>query len=372
MSLVFWKPLFVRARRWRSSPSAPPSSRSRCGRRHPRAAGRRGARGVLAIPARTSRCSPRRPPAGRGICRAADPRRLARRDRLRGGRGGRLAARRAADPAGAGTALGATCCDDVRAALRHRARRAPPWCCRPARRPVVDADVRSLVVSSDIFAYATGLRSASTRWRRGSAPRRRGRGSRGAAVATIVIATVLSPLAAGPAVWFGPMFGAVILVRHARRSRRVDDQARHRREGHVVLAARSRRDPRPARLVLPSAAAALLLFFATPEGIMSTMPSTFPRDATAASATTRRRSTSSSPPPRAEFDRATGGLRAGRHPADRVHDGRGGYATPAVDAALERLEDAFAVRERDRAVRGGGSRPATRAPGSSRRRSSAG
>ena len=35
---------------------------------------------------------------------------------------------------------------------------------------------------------------------------------------------------------------------------------------------------------------------------------------------------------------------------------RGGYATPPVDAALERLEDAFAVREREQAVRAGGER----------------
>lgn len=35
---------------------------------------------------------------------------------------------------------------------------------------------------------------------------------------------------------------------------------------------------------------------------------------------------------------------------------RGGYATAAVDAALERLEDAFAARERERKLRGAGER----------------
>ncbi len=35
---------------------------------------------------------------------------------------------------------------------------------------------------------------------------------------------------------------------------------------------------------------------------------------------------------------------------------RGGYVTAAVDAALERLEDAFATRERDRVMRGSGER----------------
>lgn len=35
---------------------------------------------------------------------------------------------------------------------------------------------------------------------------------------------------------------------------------------------------------------------------------------------------------------------------------RGGYATAAVDAALERLEDAFAARERDRILRKAGER----------------
>jgi DivIVA domain-containing protein len=59
---------------------------------------------------------------------------------------------------------------------------------------------------------------------------------------------------------------------------------------------------------------------------------------------------------RAEFDRPTGGVRAADVRRTAFTMRRGGYATAAVDSALERLEDAFAQRERDAAIRTGGER----------------
>jgi DivIVA domain-containing protein len=89
---------------------------------------------------------------------------------------------------------------------------------------------------------------------------------------------------------------------------------------------------------------------------MAAMPSTFPRE--------RNRRLGYDPnevdrfiaSARAEFDRNSGGLRAVDVRRTAFTMRRGGYATPAVDAALERLEDAFAVRERENAVRSGGER----------------
>lgn len=88
---------------------------------------------------------------------------------------------------------------------------------------------------------------------------------------------------------------------------------------------------------------------------MSAMPTTFPRE---------RRRPGYDP---AEVDRFIAAARQAydapgsrlsaaeiRHTAFTMK--RGGYATRAVDAALERLEDAFARRERDRATANGGDR----------------
>jgi DivIVA domain-containing protein len=89
---------------------------------------------------------------------------------------------------------------------------------------------------------------------------------------------------------------------------------------------------------------------------MSAMPSTFPRE--------RNRRLGYDPQEvdrfiasaRDEFDRRSGSLRSVDIRQTGFTMRRGGYATPAVDAALERLEDAFAVREREAAVRSGGER----------------
>lgn len=88
---------------------------------------------------------------------------------------------------------------------------------------------------------------------------------------------------------------------------------------------------------------------------MATVPTTFPR---------ARRRPGYDP---AEVDRFVAAARAsfdgrgGRMTAAEIRRTaftmrRGGYATGAVDAALERLEDAFAQREREAAVSGGGER----------------
>lgn len=89
---------------------------------------------------------------------------------------------------------------------------------------------------------------------------------------------------------------------------------------------------------------------------MSAMPSTFPLE--------RNRRLGYDPAEvdrfvasaRAEFDRQSGSLRAADIRQTAFTMRRGGYATPAVDAALERLEDAFAVREREAVIRSGGER----------------
>jgi DivIVA domain-containing protein len=59
---------------------------------------------------------------------------------------------------------------------------------------------------------------------------------------------------------------------------------------------------------------------------------------------------------RAEFERRSGSIRSVDVRRTAFTMRRGGYATAAVDAALERLEDAFAQRERDSAVQSGGER----------------
>jgi DivIVA domain-containing protein len=89
---------------------------------------------------------------------------------------------------------------------------------------------------------------------------------------------------------------------------------------------------------------------------MTAMPSSFPRE--------RGRRLGYDPAEvdhfiavaRTEFERHGGSLTAAHIRTTAFTMKRGGYATPAVDAALERLEDAFAGRERDAAMRNGGER----------------
>ncbi len=69
-----------------------------------------------------------------------------------------------------------------------------------------------LVVSSDIFAYATGLRFGKHPMAPRISPKKTWEGLAGAAIATIAIATALTPWLLDRPLWFGPLFGAVILV----------------------------------------------------------------------------------------------------------------------------------------------------------------
>ena len=86
---------------------------------------------------------------------------------------------------------------------------------------------------------------------------------------------------------------------------------------------------------------------------MSAMPSTFPREPHRRSGYDPQEVDQFIAVARAEFARTDGQLRAAHIRQTAFTMRRGGYATAAVDSALERLEDAFAVRERDLAVKGG-------------------
>ena len=121
-----------------------------------------------------------------------------------------------------------------------------------------------VVVASDIFAYATGLRFGRHPMAPRISPKKTWEGLAGAAIATIVIATVLTPLLLDRPIWFGPLFGAVILVTGTlgdlgesmiKRDIGVKDMSSWL-PGHGGIL--DRLDS-----VLPSASAALLLFLAT-------------------------------------------------------------------------------------------------------------
>lgn len=90
--------------------------------------------------------------------------------------------------------------------------------------------------------------------------------------------------------------------------------------------------------------------------MMSAMPSTFPRERRGRQGYDPEEVDRFISSARAEFDRRSGGLRSADVRRTAFTMRRGGYATSAVDAALERLEDAFAERERDAAIRKGGER----------------
>ncbi len=121
-----------------------------------------------------------------------------------------------------------------------------------------------LVVSSDIFAYATGLRFGKHPMAPRISPKKTWEGLSGAAVATIVIATALTPWLLDRPLWFGPLFGLVILATGTlgdlgesmiKRDLGVKDMSSWL-PGHGGIL--DRLDS-----ILPSASAALLLFFVT-------------------------------------------------------------------------------------------------------------
>ncbi|MGT2426614.1 phosphatidate cytidylyltransferase [Amnibacterium kyonggiense] len=119
-------------------------------------------------------------------------------------------------------------------------------------------------VASDIFAYATGLRFGRHPMAPRISPKKTWEGFAGAAVATVVLATAVTPWLLDRPIWFGPVFGAVILVTGTlgdlgesmiKRDIGVKDMSSWL-PGHGGIL--DRLDS-----ILPSAAAALLLFFAT-------------------------------------------------------------------------------------------------------------
>lgn len=121
-----------------------------------------------------------------------------------------------------------------------------------------------VVVVSDVFAYTTGLRFGKHPMAPRISPKKTWEGFSGAAVATVVIGSVLSPLVLDRPLWFGPVFGAVILVTGTlgdlgesmiKRDIGVKDMSSWL-PGHGGIL--DRLDS-----ILPSAAAALLLYFAT-------------------------------------------------------------------------------------------------------------
>jgi phosphatidate cytidylyltransferase len=121
-----------------------------------------------------------------------------------------------------------------------------------------------LVVSSDVFAYVSGLRFGKHPMAPRISPKKTWEGLAGAAIATIVVATLLTPWLLDRPLWFGPLFGAVILVTGTlgdlgesmiKRDIGVKDMSSWL-PGHGGIL--DRLDS-----ILPSASAALLLFFAT-------------------------------------------------------------------------------------------------------------
>ena len=69
-----------------------------------------------------------------------------------------------------------------------------------------------VVVSSDVFAYVTGLRFGKHKMAPRISPGKTWEGFAGAAAATILVGMLLAPLLLERPVWFGALFGVVILV----------------------------------------------------------------------------------------------------------------------------------------------------------------
>lgn len=122
----------------------------------------------------------------------------------------------------------------------------------------------AVVIASDIFAYATGLKFGRHPMAPRISPKKTWEGFAGAAVATILLGALIAPLLLDRPVWFGAVFGVLILVTGTlgdlgesmiKRDIGVKDMSSWL-PGHGGML--DRLDS-----VLPSASAALLLFFAT-------------------------------------------------------------------------------------------------------------
>lgn len=122
----------------------------------------------------------------------------------------------------------------------------------------------AIVVASDIFAYATGLRFGRHRMAPRISPAKTWEGFAGAATATVVLGAVLAPLLLGRPAWFGALFGALILVTGT-----MGDLAESMIKRDIGVKDMSSWLPGHGGFldridsVLPSAAAALLLYLAT-------------------------------------------------------------------------------------------------------------
>ncbi|WP_375389746.1 phosphatidate cytidylyltransferase [uncultured Amnibacterium sp.] len=121
-----------------------------------------------------------------------------------------------------------------------------------------------VVIASDVFAYATGLRFGRHKMAPRISPGKTWEGFAGAATATIVLGMVLAPLLLDRPIWFGAVFGAVILLTGTlgdlgesmiKRDIGIKDMSSWL-PGHGGILDRI-------DSVLPSASAALLLFLAT-------------------------------------------------------------------------------------------------------------
>ncbi len=121
-----------------------------------------------------------------------------------------------------------------------------------------------LVVASDVFAYVTGLRLGRHKMAPRISPGKTWEGFAGAALATVVIGAALGPLLLERPVWFGALFGVLILITGTmgdlgesmiKRDLGVKDMSSWL-PGHGGFLDRI-------DSILPSAAAALLLYLAT-------------------------------------------------------------------------------------------------------------
>ena len=69
-----------------------------------------------------------------------------------------------------------------------------------------------VVVATDLFAYVSGLLFGKHPMAPRISPKKTWEGFAGSATAAIVVATILAPLLLGEPLWFGPIFGVVVLV----------------------------------------------------------------------------------------------------------------------------------------------------------------
>jgi phosphatidate cytidylyltransferase len=70
----------------------------------------------------------------------------------------------------------------------------------------------SVVVATDVFAYVSGLAFGKHPMAPRISPKKTWEGFAGSGLAAVVLATVLAPLLLGVPLWFGPIFGLVLLV----------------------------------------------------------------------------------------------------------------------------------------------------------------